>query len=230
MPPLGPGPRSRTTTRTTTRADGDLRADLAAEVLAPRRAAVVDLPWVWVRQVHGATVVVVDAATIDDVRGSEADALVTADAGVVLAVHTADCAPVVLTADGVVGIAHAGWRGLEAGVIEATVAAMATDPARIEARIGPCIHAECYEFGSADLDRLAARLGPAVRSRTAAGTPALDLPAAVRAACAAARVVVPPEADDPSRCTSCNAATWFSHRARGEVERMATVVWREEPS
>ena len=79
-----------------------------------------------IRQVHGGRVVVVeDPAAAGARAGTEADALVTAAPGVALAVHTADCAPVALVSpEGVLGVAHAGWKGLEAGVIPAVAAAM----------------------------------------------------------------------------------------------------------
>ena len=125
--------------------------------------------------------------------------------------------------DGVTGVAHAGWRGVAAGVIEATVAAMeALGAIGIEAVIGPCIHAECYEFGPDELDFVAARLGDGVRATTAAGTPALDLPAAVRAALERAGVE---KVDDAGVCTACSG-DHFSWRARQERQRQATVIWR----
>ena len=102
-------------------------------------------------QVHSAGVVVVDAAWPPAER-PRADALVTRRRGVALGILTADCAPV-LFADaeaGVIGAAHAGWRGALSGVLEATVAAMAglgAAPARIHAGIGPCIAQPSYEVG-----------------------------------------------------------------------------------
>ena len=95
--------------------------------------------------------------------------------------QTADCAPVGLIGlGGVVGVAHAGWRGLVAGVLEATVAAMREAGAgRIVAVVGPCIHAGCYDFGADDLAEVAAALGDDVRAVSSTGGPALDLPAGV---------------------------------------------------
>jgi YfiH family protein len=192
--------------------DGDVEA---------RRRAVVDRPWSWLRQVHGTDVVVVDAPGSG--AGQAGDALVTAAAGTALAVLTADCGPVALGSDeGVVGAVHAGWRGVEAGVVERAVAAMRDLGAgRVRAALGPCIHPECYEFGAAELDRLTSVLGEGVRGTTTAGRPALDLPAAVAAAlerAGADLVYVDPV------CTACSPAH-FSHRARGELERQAVVVW-----
>ncbi|MSO71620.1 MAG: peptidoglycan editing factor PgeF [Alphaproteobacteria bacterium] len=103
------------------------------------------------RQVHSPTVVTVRGAWADGVAPA-ADGLVTDRPGLVLGILTADCAPVLL-ADaeaGVIGAAHAGWRGALDGVIEATVAAMAAlgaRPSRIAAAVGPCIAQASYEVG-----------------------------------------------------------------------------------
>jgi YfiH family protein len=203
----------------TSRGDGDVGPGAGAAAEA-RRAVVRPGPWAWLCQVHGAGVHVVTGP--GGVQGSEGDALVTAAPGVALAVFTADCAPVALMSpEGVAGLVHAGWRGLEAGVVEATVDAMRQLGAtRLEAALGPCIRAECYEFGAAELDRLVARWGPVVRARTASGRPALDLPAAVGVALerSGAELVV-----DAGVCTACST-DWFSHRARRDVGRQATVL------
>lgn len=213
----------------TGRAEGDLghggrRVDPGAldPAVVARRAAVCPLPWTWLRQVHGAGVVVVRAP--GEHAGAVADAAVTRTPGCAIAVLTADCAPVALVGEGgVVGVAHAGWRGLVAGVIWRTVEAMAALGAgRISATVGPCIHPECYEFGPSDLDAVAARLGDAVRATTADGRPALDLPAAVRAALAAAGVQA---VSFTGGCTACRPDRWFSHRARRETARQAVVAW-----
>ncbi len=103
-------------------------------------------------QVHSADVVRVDAPWPDPTDRPRADALVSATPGLALAVLTADCQPVLLadTQAGVIGAAHAGWRGALAGVLEATVDAMETLGAarhRIHAVIGPCISQRNYEVG-----------------------------------------------------------------------------------
>ena len=107
---------------------------------------------VGVTQVHGATAVRVSECWAPG-SGPRADAMVTDRPGLALGIITGDCAPVLL-ADaeaGVIGAAHAGWRGAAAGVIEATIAAMAdlgALPARIVAAIGPCIAQASYEVGT----------------------------------------------------------------------------------
>ena len=195
----------------------DVRPDVAA-----RRRAVVDLPWTWLRQVHGAGVARVNGP--GDAAGARADAVVTAEAGCAIAVLTADCAPVALASvEGVIGVAHAGWRGAAAGVVDTTVTEMRRLGATaIEAVIGPCIRPECYEFAPVDLDAVAARMGDAVRATSAAGTPALDLPAAVRVALDRADV---DRITDVDVCTACSP-DHFSWRAGKERQRQAAVVWR----
>jgi YfiH family protein len=189
-------------------------------VLDERRAAIAPGPWTWLRQVHGATVVQVDAP--GEHAGAEADAAVTVSPGVVLAVHTADCAPILIEADGGFGVVHAGWRGLAAGVVEATAMALLELGATpVRAVLGPCIRPRCYEFGDAELDLVADRYGPTVRSVTASGAPALDLAAGVAVACR--RLELP--LTDVGTCTACSPIH-HSYRARREGGRQALVAWR----
>jgi YfiH family protein len=211
---------------TTTRTDGDFAPSVAPSILAARRRALVDLPWASLHQVHGAEVVRVTAEDPAAWSGLDGDALVSADAGVALAVQSADCLPVMLwSAEGVIGAAHAGWRGLEAGVLEAAAGAMrGLGATEIDARVGPGIHVECYEFGADDLDRLAVRFGDEIRGRTAQGTLGLDMPRMLAAA--AGRAGIRSVGVDGT-CTACHPARWYSHRARAEPERMATVIWRD---
>ncbi|MEO7477932.1 MAG: peptidoglycan editing factor PgeF, partial [Lysobacteraceae bacterium] len=116
------------------------RADLAAYLELPS-------PPRWLRQVHGTAVARFNdaASTIEP----EADASITAAPGVVLAILTADCLPVLFcSVDGdEIGAAHAGWRGLVAGVLENTVAAMRTPPERLLAWLGPAAGPQAYEIG-----------------------------------------------------------------------------------
>jgi YfiH family protein len=219
--------------RFTRRADGDLSARQADEqALAGRRAAVVALPWFSVRQVHGDDVRTVDTP-VDRAPSSaeppEGDALVTRLERVVLSVNTADCAPVALVGRrGVIGAAHAGWKGLAAGVVGQIVGAMRRlGSGPITAYLGPCIHPECYEFGLPDLERLEGRFGPGVRGRSAAGRPSLDLPAAVARALGDAGV---PLVHSSEVCTACATSTCFSHRARGDAQRHALAVWIDDES
>lgn len=178
--------------------------------------------WTRLRQRHGVDVVTVSEPGDGD--GASADAAVTTAAGAILSIRTADCAPVALAAnEGVVGAVHAGWRGLAGGVIEAAAESMRSlGGVTIRAFLGPCIHAGCYEFGVEPLEEMADRFGPDVVSRTAWGTPALDIPAAVRLSLEGCGVT---EIVDAGRCTACEPEHWYSHRARGESQRHVLATW-----
>ncbi len=200
------------------RSCGDFRVDGDPDEIASRRQQFMSGDWTWLRQVHGSRVV--DVSVAGEHAGTEADAAVTALPGAVLAVQTADCVPVVFVASGAVGVAHAGWRGLVGGVLQATVTALgrvAEGP--IEAIIGPCIGPTNYEFGEAELALVEGVAGPTVRATTARGTPALDLTAAVASILAGAGV---DRVSDVHIDTAGDA--WYSHRVRGDVGRQATVV------
>ncbi len=168
---------------------------------------------------HGADVVVVTEP--GEHAGATADAVITDVPGAVLAVHTADCAPVFFDGGGAIGVAHAGWRGLVAGVLEATVSAMDQLGHRPQtARLGPCIRTRCYEFGGTELDEVASVYGPTVRETTAWGTPALNLAAGVQTACERLGIAL----DDHGTCTACSPNHW-SYRAQADTARQALVAW-----
>ena len=181
-----------------------------------------DRPWSWLRQTHGRDVVVL--APGRSARGRGGDALVASAGDGALAVFTADCAALALASpEGVRGAVHAGWRGLVAGVVRAAADAMRREGAgAVVGALGPCIHAECYEFGAEDLAAVESAVGGPVGGVTGRGTPALDLPAAV--ARAADRAGVDLVHTSPV-CTACSPGH-FSHRARQDRGRQALLVWR----
>ena len=151
----------------------------------------------------------------------EADAAVTTVHGLALAIVTADCAPLVVACDDAVGVVHAGHRGLAAGVIEATIAQLrAIGTGEVRAFLGPCIRAECYEFGADDLARFVTQFGPGASGRTRDGTRGLDIPAAIRVVLDREGVV--PLAD----CGVCTADSGehFSYRKRADSGRQVTVA------
>lgn len=200
---------------------GDLATSGDPEIVGARRAAIHPAPWTWLEQRHGAEVVVVTRP--GEHAGAAADAVVTTVVNAPIAVHTADCAPILLTGDGIIGVVHAGWRGLVAGVVEATAEQMTDLGAPATAAVlGPCIRARCYEFTESDLATVAARYGPGVVASTAWGTPALDLTAAVRAACTWLDI----ELEDCGTCTACSGVHW-SHRAHADRARQALIAWLE---
>ncbi len=139
----------------------DDRAAILANRARARDAVLPGATLVTVHQVHSADVVTVAAPITDDAR-PPADALVTATPGLLLGVLTADCVPILVAdrAAGVVGAAHAGWKGALAGVAEATIDAMialGADRARIAAAIGPCIARASYEVSEAFAGPILAR-------------------------------------------------------------------------
>jgi YfiH family protein len=193
--------------------------------IAPLGGAGSHSHWAWLEQVHGTTVWTVDAPPRPHDVPPEADASVTTLVGTPLVVLTADCAPIAIADDDAVGVVHAGWGGLLAGVVEAAVGALrAIGRGRVRAVVGPCIRPAHYEFGRADLDRLVARFGPVVEARTHEGRPALDLPAAVRAAFAEVGVDV---VDDTGHDTAADPGRWFSYRRDGITGRQALVVVKD---
>jgi YfiH family protein len=210
--------------RFTSTSDGDFSPPDATDdaALTARRRSVSDAPWTWLRQQHGRDVVSVD--TPGAYAGAMADAAVAFVPNAAVAVVTADCAPIVLAAtDGsAVGVVHAGWRGLMLGVIDAAVALIrARGTNEIVAALGPCIHAECYEFSEPDLQQVVDAFGAGVRGETSDGKPALDVPAAVRVALERRNIAL---AHDENACTAHTPGYW-SHRARGDKQRQATVAW-----
>ena len=226
--PAGEGLVARV--RCSQRSDGDFRCDAGAGTspdhrrgLERRRQELMVGEWTWLKQVHGAGVVVVTEP--GGGAGSVADGAVTAVINeVVLALHTADCAPVVVVGNGAVGVAHAGWRGIVAGVINEVVRALrgltaVSGGAGLRAVVGPVIRPSAYEFGPAELAAVSDAVRRDVAGVTSWGSPALDLVAAVRGALSAAGIS---EVEDLGFDTADEC--FFSHRVRGDPARQATTV------
>ncbi|MCP5149459.1 MAG: peptidoglycan editing factor PgeF [Ectothiorhodospiraceae bacterium] len=189
-----------------------------------RLRAALDLPAepCWLAQEHGTTVV--EAG--DDARGAPADGSVAHAAGVVCAVLTADCLPVLLvdTRNRAVAAVHAGWRGLAAGVLERGVDALAGQPTDVLAWIGPAIGPAAYEVGDevrhafvSDDPLATAAFRPSPRGRWLA-----DLPALGRARLARAGVT---SVHGGEHCTLSAPDRFFSYRRDGTTGRMATLIW-----
>ncbi|WP_190017680.1 peptidoglycan editing factor PgeF [Streptomyces lucensis] len=179
---------------------------------------------VWMNQVHGAGVAVVDEPW-GDRPVPEVDAIVTTRRGLALAVLTADCVPVLL-ADPVAGVAaaaHAGRPGMVAGVVPAAVRAMAelgAEPDRIVARTGPAVCGRCYEVPEPMRAEVAA-VEPAAHAVTGWGTPAVDVSAGVHAQLD--RLGVCDRAQSPV-CT-LESGDHFSYRRDRTTGRLAGYVW-----
>jgi polyphenol oxidase len=196
-----------------------------ATVTQTAREAITGLSQVsWLRQEHGTKVWSITDKNPKPVCGEPGDALVTNQPNHALSILTADCAPIALwTNNGFVGAVHAGWKGLEAGIIEVTIDTIRRESGQFEVFgwLGPCIGAKCYEFGEPELTRLADRYGPTVRSTTAHGSPSLDLAAGVQAAMVNVGAIWTGSAQ---ACTACDEQ-WFSWRARRSSGRQALFVW-----
>jgi YfiH family protein len=205
------------------------RPHLPARLAADRRDALARMglapdDTVWMRQVHGGSVAVVDADTPPAAELPEVDALVTAEPGRALVVQVADCVPVLLAgADGVVAAVHAGRRGVMAGVVPAALATMAelgAAPDTVRAVLGPAIGGCCYEV-PAELRARVAADHPAAAATTTWGTPSLDLPAAVAALLEDHGVAAIERVD---ACTHHDRGRWFSHRRDPSSGRQIGVV------
>lgn len=184
---------------------------------------------VWMNQVHGAGVAVVDGPWGTDPVPS-VDALVTDRPGLALAVLTADCVPVLLAdpVAGVVAAAHAGRPGMVAGVVPATVARMTelgARPERIVARTGPAVCGRCYEVPEAMRAEVAA-VEPAAHAETSWGTPAVDVTAGVLDQLARLGVT---DVVASGVCT-LESRDHYSYRRDRTTGRLAGYVWlnREE--
>ncbi|MBW3619337.1 MAG: polyphenol oxidase family protein [Actinobacteria bacterium] len=205
-----------------------------SRLAADRRAAFAEMGLepsavVWMQQVHGAEVAVVDDDTPEGAELRGVDALVTASVGRPLAVQVADCVPVLLASStGVVAAAHAGRRGVELGIVPATLAAMAAlgaAPDTVRAALGPAIGGCCYEVPS-ELREDVSDDHPVASGTTSWGTPSLDLPAAVVALLSAAGVA---SVERLGGCTRCDPdGRWFSHRADPDTGRQVGVVVRRD--
>ena len=182
----------------------------------------------WLRQVHGTRVLDLDISATESATPTEADAAVTTKHGVVCAVQTADCLPVLLcdAAGTRVGVVHAGWRGLANGVIEAALVRLGTPAAQMLAWLGPAIGADAFEVGDDVRDAFVSSTPEAsdcFRAH-ASGKWHADLYALARLRLQRAGVT---RVYGGGWCTFSNAREFFSYRRDGVSGRMATLIWLE---
>ena len=232
--PVPPGVRAVSTERTGGDSCGPYASfnlaghvgDDPGAVMANRGALVrtLNLPSepIWLEQVHGSDVLDLDIAT-----PGRADGAVTSTPERVCAVLTADCVPVLLAArDGRrVGVAHAGWRGLAAGVLAAAVECMGRPPAELQAWLGPAIGPTSYEVDANVRDAFvgADPGSDACFAPTRPGHWHADLYRLARLSLARTGVTAVYGGD---HCTLSEPERFFSHRREAPCGRMATLVWR----
>ena len=205
---------------------GDHVGDDPAAVAENRARLAAHLPHspLWLRQVHGTAV----ADPSRDRPGCEADASFSRQPGHVLAVLTADCLPVLLAEEAgtAIAIVHAGWRGLAAGVIERTIAALGTEPRRLIAYLGPAIGPRAFAVGHdvrdaflRDDSEAASAFVPASSDKWFADLYALARQRLARLG--ATRV------HGGAFCTLSDPARFYSHRRDQVTGRMASLLWLE---
>ena len=193
------------------------RRRLRAQLQLPQEPA-------WIDQVHGTEVLDLDSTA----PPAAADAAFTRRAGRVCVVQVADCLPVLITArDGsVVAAAHAGWRGLAAGVLEATVRRLAVEPGQAMVWLGPAIGQAHFEVGDEVRQVFLARdaAAAAAFAANARGRWQCDLARLARGRLAALGVTA---VFGGGWCTHADASRFFSFRRDGRCGRMAALIWRQ---
>ncbi|HEY4444103.1 MAG TPA: peptidoglycan editing factor PgeF [Steroidobacteraceae bacterium] len=201
---------------------GDLPEAVAENRRRLREAAGVPAEPVWLSQVHGTAVADLDASR----PSGPADAAFTRRQGRVCAILTADCLPILLAAESgdLVAAAHAGWRGLAGGVIEAAVRALKVAPETLMAWLGPAIGPRHFEVGAEVREALlagdsGADAGFAANAR---GRYMADLDALARRRLAALGVG---RVYGGGQCTYADRDRYFSHRRDGVTGRQATLIW-----
>jgi polyphenol oxidase len=219
-------------TNNTAKHVGDDEASVLASRSAIRTALALPSEPVWLNQVHGIAVCNLDGGATADMPPRDprrtADAAVTSLPQHVCAIQVADCLPVLFASeDGArIGAAHAGWRGLLAGVLEATVSSMRVAPGRLTAWLGPAIRQQHFEVGADVRDAFIANdpgadaaFVPNERQRWQC-----DLAWLARRRLRAAGIH---RVTDCRLCTFADRTRFFSFRRDGQCGRMTALIWRE---
>ncbi|THF66823.1 peptidoglycan editing factor PgeF [Pseudothauera nasutitermitis] len=181
----------------------------------------------WLEQVHGADVVDLDCLPAGENPPPRVDAALSRQPGRVCAVMTADCLPVLfrdLDAT-VVAAAHAGWRGLHAGVLENTVRAMAVAPERLCAWLGPAIGPAAFEVGDEVREAFLCDTPAAVSAFQPGERPGKWLADLYGLARLRLEAVGVRRLYGGGLCTYTDAARFFSYRRDGATGRMVSVIW-----
>ena len=206
---------------------GDDLTHVAANRARLRELLKLDAEPAWLNQVHGVTVKNVDGAPFSPIPFT-ADAAVASRAGAACVVMVADCLPVLFcSTDGQrIGAAHAGWRGLAAGVLERTVEAMGVPANALRAWLGPAISQEHFEVGD-EVREAFVKTDRAANSRfrmNARGRWQADLAGLARLRLASLGLL---SVGGGNRCTFADREHFYSHRRDGKGGRLAALIWRD---
>ncbi len=206
---------------------GDSSAHVAANRARLRERLKLAVEPAWLTQVHGVAVSNLDVAPLSRTPAT-ADAAVSSRADAVCVVMVADCLPVLFCSrDGQrIGAAHAGWRGLAAGVLESTVAAMGVPANDLQAWLGPAISQEHFEVGD-EVREIFVKSDRAAIScfrMNARGRWQADLAGLARLRLASLGVT---SVSGGSWCTYADSRRFFSHRRDGKGGRLAALIWRD---
>ncbi|AGU49245.1 putative multi-copper polyphenol oxidoreductase laccase [Variovorax paradoxus B4] len=221
---------------------GDHVGDLAADVAENRRrlAQAIGARPIFLQQVHGTGLVALDAEPGIVGHGTPADACTATAVGMACTIMVADCLPVLFTDESGqrVAAAHAGWRGLAGGVLEAAARCFAAEPkagpghgaSKVMAWLGPCIGPRAFEVGpevKAAFEAHASEAAHCFQPAPAPGKWLADLPALARQRLRAAGVEsVHGNDGSDGWCTVANPSRFFSHRRDGVSGRFAALVWK----
>lgn len=207
-----------------------LRSGEAVDVVASNRGVLqqaMNLPGTprWLQQVHGSTVA--ELGPLPGEREPQADAAVSRIPGTVLAILTADCLPVLFCdrAGSVVAAAHAGWRGLADGVLEATVAAMQVPPDRILAWVGAAIGPQAFEVGDEVREAFVDWHPEAAAAFVPQPVPGKWLADLYQLARIRLNRIGVQAIHGGGRCTFSETDVFFSYRRDGVTGRMASLIW-----
>lgn len=177
----------------------------------------------WVRQVHGSAVLPATSGL-----SGEGDGVWSRQPALAVSVVTADCVPILIGGSGVVAAVHAGWRGIEAGIVGEALSRLEADPAGLTAWIGPAIGLCCYEVGEDVAARIEAAVGGRWSSPGPRGRPHLDLVGAVTAQLRRAGL---DSIRGVSACTRCQVGRLASYRRDGQgAGRNIALAWLESAS
>lgn len=205
---------------------GDAHASVAQNRVLLRAALQLPTEPAWLKQVHGTQVAHLPAAAPDTL---EADAVCSSSVGTVCAILTADCLPVLFCDDAgsVVAGAHAGWRGLLAGVLENTVRAMNVPASGIQAWLGPAIGPRAFEVGSEVRDAYIAN-DPAAAEAFVAAAPGKYMADLYQLARQRLQKHGVTRVYGGNLCTFSDSRQFYSFRRDGVTGRMATLIWLKD--